>query len=145
MSTQSFKSHARWDPAFHFFLAPILLVNVIFSIIWFCRYHTTHFHAGSWIVIMSIALLLLAGKARGYALKVQDRLIRMEEKTRLALLATPAELAEFDSHTTDQYIGLRFASNPEVVELARRAVREKLDRKQIKAAIKSWRPDNERV
>jgi hypothetical protein len=96
-------------------------------------------------VIVALALLLLAFKSRMYALKVQDRVIRAEEKLRIASLVTPSELIELDSLTLDQYIALRFASNPELPELARRAVREKLDRKQIKQAIVSWRADYDRV
>jgi hypothetical protein len=54
-------------------------------------------------------------------------------------------LAELDSLTMKQYIALRFASNPELPELARRAIREKLDQKQIKQSIMSWRADDYRV
>jgi hypothetical protein len=96
-------------------------------------------------VLVSIALFLVALKARVYVTKVQDRVIRLEERLRLASLVTPSELVELESLTTDQLIGLRFASNPELPELARRAVREKLSRKQIKESIVSWRPDNDRV
>jgi hypothetical protein len=96
-------------------------------------------------VFVAIALLLLAFKARTYALKVQDRVIRVEEKLRIASLVSASELIELDSLTIDQYIGLRFASNPELPELARRAVREKLTQKQIKQAVVSWRADHYRV
>jgi len=87
----------------------------------------------------------MLSKMRSYSLKVQDRVIRLEEKVRLASLVSASELAELESLTIAQYVALRFASNPELPELARRAVREKLTRKQIKEAIKSWRPDEYRV
>lgn len=143
--TQDFKHHTRWDPPFHYFLAPVLLLNLAFSITYVVRHYPDHCKLGGWWIVMSLALFILAGKARGYALKAQDRVIRLEEKLRLLQLCSPEELVELDSLTIDQYVGLRFASNPELPELARRAIREKLTRKQIKESIKSWRADNDRV
>jgi cell division protein ZapA (FtsZ GTPase activity inhibitor) len=85
------------------------------------------------------------GAARMAALRAQNRVIRLEEKIRMATLFTPQELVELESLTMQQLIALRFASNPELLGLARRAVREKLEPKQIKEAIVSWRPDYDRV
>jgi hypothetical protein len=142
---QSFKNHTRWDPIFHFIIMPALVLNVVVASVWYHHHYYQHVHSGAWVVFMTIILLLVAEKARSNALKVQDRTIRLEEKLRLAALCTPEQLAEFDSLTTKQYVALRFASNPELLDLARRAVREHLDGKAIKAAIKSWRPDHDRV
>ncbi|QMV18336.1 hypothetical protein GOB94_06270 [Granulicella sp. 5B5] len=142
---QSYKNHARFNPLFHFTIVPILLVNFIFAIVYAVRHYPQHFHLALWWIVMSITLLLIASMARGSAMTVQDRVIRLEERMRLAQLASPGELAELESLTMKQYIGLRFASNPEVVELARRAVRENLDCKQIKEAVVSWRADEHRV
>ena len=142
---QSFKNHTRFDPIFHYVLIPVMLINIIFSITFYIRHYRQHIHSGLWLIVMSIALLLLTGMCRGYALKVQDRIIRMEEQLRLAAIISPSELIELDSLTIRQYVALRFASNPELPELARRAVRENLTNKQIKENIKSWRADNDRV
>jgi hypothetical protein len=142
---QSYKNHTRWDPIVHFFVFPVLLLNIVFTGWWYGRHFHEHVHSGAWLILVAVALFLLAGKARGYALKVQDRVIRLEERARLAQLATESELIELESLTMQQYIGLRFASNAELPDLARRAVREKLTLKQIKEAIVSWRPDNDRV
>lgn len=140
---QSFQSHTRWDPAFHFFLAPVFLINVVLTGIWISHHHE---HPGDfWPLVLALAFVVLTVKVRSYSLKVQDRVIRLEERARLKELCTPAELAELDSLTVRQYVALRFASNPELPELARRAVRENLNSKQIKAAIKSWRADHHRV
>ncbi len=145
---QTFKNHARFDPAFHFFLLPMLILNLAFAI-----YATIHswqdtrpyHHRHLWWIAMSIVLFVIAGKARGYALKNQDRLIRLEEQLRLADLVPEDKLGLVDALTTDQYIGLRFASDAELPALAARAVAENLNRKQIKALIVTWRPDNERI
>ena len=142
---QSYKNHTRFDPAFHFFLAPILLLNVPLTAVWYWHHRWQHAHSGPWAVLVAVALLVLATEMRVYSLKVQDRVIRLEERLRLASLVSPAELAELDSLTIRQYVALRFASNPELPELARRAVRENLTGKQIKQAIVSWRADNHRV
>ena len=87
----------------------------------------------------------MAGLSRGYALKNQDRLIRLEEQLRLADLLPEDQLSLIDALTVDQFVGLRFASDAEVAALAHRAVTEHLDRKQIKQAITTWRPDNQRI
>ncbi len=142
---QSFKNHTRWDPVFHFFIAPILLLNIIATGFWYHNHRADHVHSGMWLILISVVLFLLALKARTYALKVQDRAIRIEERMRLASLVSPSELIEIESLTMRQYVALRFASNAELPDLARRAVREKLSEKQIKESIVSWRADDYRV
>jgi hypothetical protein len=142
---QSFKNHTRFDPAFHFFILPVLLLNLILAI-----YATIHRwpsfpHMHLWWIVMSVVLFVMAGVFRGYALKNQDRLIRLEEQLRLADLLSEDQLGLIDALTVDQYVGLRFASDTEVAALAQRAVTENLDRKQIKQAIINWRPDNNRI
>lgn len=142
---QSFKNHGRFDPLFHFFIAPLCLINVVVVFLWYWHHRYEAVHIGPWAVLMSVVLLLLVTKVRSYALRDQDRIIRLEERLRLASLLSAGELAEVSSLTTRQLIGLRFASDPELPELARRAVRENLTEKQIKQAIVAWRADNERV
>jgi hypothetical protein len=142
---QSFQNHARFDPPFHFVLMPLLLLNLIFAI-----YATIHSwpgfaHTHLWWIGMSIVFLLMAGISRTYALKNQDRLIRLEEQLRLADLLDEEQLGLIDTLTVDQYVGLRFAADAEVAALAQRAVAENLTRKQIKQAITTWRPDNHRI
>ena len=142
---QNFKNHARFDPAFHFFLAPMTLLNLAFSI-----YATIHAwpgfrHTHLWWIAMSIVLFVIAGLSREYAAKNQNRIIRLEEQLRLADLLSEGQLGLVDALTMDQYIGLRFASDAELPSLAARAVAENLTRKQIKQLIVSWRPDNDRI
>jgi len=142
---QNYKNHGRYDPAFHFFLVPVLLLNVAAAITWYVRHRPTHIHSGPWIILLSVALFVLAGLTREYALKAQDRVIRLEERLRIASIVSPSELVELDSLTMKQYVALRFASNPELPDLARRAIREKLTPKQIKQSIVAWRADNNRI
>jgi len=139
MPAQSFKSHTKWDPLFHFVISPILLVNVILAVrhAWAYPAYTTIV-----AVVLAIALFLLAFKMRLYSLKVQDRLIRLEERLRLQGQLPAADLARLSE---SQLVGLRFASDEEVVALAQKALAGNWTQKQIKAAIKTWRPDHFRV
>jgi hypothetical protein len=142
---QDFKNHTRWHPAFHFFLVPLLLINIGFAITYCVRHYSQHRHLAPWMIVMALVLFMIAEMARGNAMKVQDRVIRLEEKLRIASLVSASELVELESLTMRQYVALRFASNVELPDLARRAVREKMDSKQIKGAIKAWRADEDRV
>jgi hypothetical protein len=84
-------------------------------------------------------------KLRTYPLKVQDRVIRLEERLRLQSLASAEWHAQIYRLTEDQLIGLRFAADDEVVDLAKLALEQNLNRKQIKERIKNWRADNWRI
>ncbi|MGB7267091.1 MAG: DUF6526 family protein [Terracidiphilus sp.] len=140
--TQNLKSHGRFDPLYHFFLAWIFLANVIIATV----YATGHLSFYSvWLVVLSIAAFLLVFKVRSYPLKVQDRVIRLEERLRLQALAPAEWHSQIYRLTEDQLIGLRFAADDEVVELAKQALEHNLNRKQIKERIRDWRSDNWRV
>ena len=139
---QSLKNHSRLDPPFHMILFPVLIVNLILAIVHLLRHFSFH---SAWLVVLSLAVFILYAKTRLYALKVQDRVIRIEERLRLQALAPTAWQAPILQLSVDQLIALRFASDEEVVELAREALDEKLTRQQIKERIKNWRADNWRV
>jgi hypothetical protein len=139
---QSLKNHGRFDPFFHFFLAPILLANLVSSIVGLVH-RRDFFHW--WIFVLSFAAIILLFRLRSYPLKVQDRVIRLEERLRLQALAPEAWHAQIYRLNEDQLIGLRFAGDGEVVELAKQALEHNLTRKQIKERIKDWRADEWRV
>jgi hypothetical protein len=84
-------------------------------------------------------------KTRTYALKVQDRVIRLEERLRMEKLLPPELMSRFEELSVGQIVGLRFASDGELPALVLRALDERLDPKQIKKAIQTWRPDTHRV
>ena len=140
-SPQNFANHTRLDPLFHFFVLPVFLITFIVTVVLLVQ------HPGwlsAWRVVVALALLLAVLKMRMYALKVQDRVIRLEERLRLAGLM-PSQRAQIMLLSEDQLIGLRFAADEEVVALAGRAATEKLGRKDIKKAVKNWRGDHWRV
>jgi len=141
---QSAKSHAKWDPLFHFVLAPLCLALVIVSITEAVHHRAHLLFLDIFPVLVALALLLLNMKTRLYALKNQDRIIRLEEQVRLHRLMA-LESSTVDALSLDQLIGLRFASDAEAPDLARRAIRENLNRKQVKEAVVTWRPDEFRA
>ncbi len=141
---QNFANHTRFHPAFHFLLAPIFLINVFVSLWSGWKSFAVHPFAAIWGVVVAVGLLGLLTLARTYALKVQDRVIRLEERLRLASLpaAVPGQLPEL---TARQLIALRFASDAEASGLASRAVVEQLTPRQIKESVRVWRADHHRV
>jgi hypothetical protein len=141
-SPQNFKNHGRLDPPYHMVFVTVLAVNVY--IVGLFAYRHLNFYT-AWLVILSIAVFIPVIKLRSYPLKVQDRVIRLEERLRLQALAPAEWHTQIYRLSEDQLIGLRFASDDEVVELAKQALEEKLTRKQIKERIKSWRPDDWRI
>jgi chromate transport protein ChrA len=142
---QTFKNHARFSPPFHFVLVPILLLNLIFSIYDTVHRYPAHKYLFHWWIVMSLALLLMAALGRMQAMKAQDRIIRLEERLRLATLLPPNEQSHIGEFTTGQLIALRFASDAELPALARRTLTQNLEPKAIKQAIENWRADNLRV
>lgn len=141
-SAQNNANHSRLDPPFHFFILPVLAFSWVVSVYECVR------HPGllaGWSVVFVTAVVATAVKARMYALKVQDRVIRLEERLRLAGLLPESQRPQIAKLSEDQLIGLRFASDEEVPALAQRALAQNLSRKDIKQAIQHWRPDYWRV
>jgi hypothetical protein len=146
---QTFANHTRVDPPFHFFLLPVFGLGVILALIHFFAHITEggfrdHFHAFL-LILLAVALLLTILKMRMYAVKVQDRVIRLEERLRLASLLSDPLRSRIPELTEDQLIGLRFASDAELAGLVERTLNEELSRADIKKSIKNWRPDYWRV
>jgi hypothetical protein len=139
---QNLKNHGRVDPPYHFFLFGILVVNLVLVSIHMFRHPSL---LTGWLLVLSVAVFVLFFKIRLYPMKVQDRVIRLEERLRLQALAPAEWHTQIYRLTEDQLIGLRFAADDEVVELAKQALEQNLDRKQIKERIQSWRADTFRV
>jgi len=146
---QTFANHARFDPAFHFFVIPVFTLALILTLIHFFAHIThggfrEHFHSFL-LVLLAAALLVTVFKVRLYAVRVQDRVICLEERLRLTALLPERLRSRIPELTEGQLIALRFASDAEVEKLTERALTEKLSRADIKKAIQNWRPDYWRV
>jgi hypothetical protein len=140
---QSFKNHAKFVPAFHFFVVPVLTANALWLTSPAIRHPTTE------TVIAALtggALVTTAFLARVFALRVQDRIIRLEMRLRLRELL-PADLqARIPEFTPSQLVALRFAGDRELPTLARRVLDDRIgDRKAIKAMIQDWQADHLRA
>ena len=142
---QNYKNHVRFDPPWHFFIVPLLILDIVFAIYATIHHWPQHRALFIWWIIMAIVLLLAVGRARMHSLKAQDRIIRLEERLRYANLLPPDLLARCSALTQPQIIGLRFACDAELPGLVKRALDENLSQKQIKQAIATWRPDYARM
>jgi hypothetical protein len=139
---QTFANHARLDPLFHFFVLPVFGLSTLAAIVLFLWHPSLH---SAWRSVLIAAATVAVFKIRLYALRVQDRVIRLEERLRLASLLPQSSRSRIPEFTEGQLLALRFASDVEVAKLAERALAEKLSRADIKKAIQTWRPDYWRV
>jgi hypothetical protein len=139
---QSLQNHTKLDPSFHLFLMPVALLLLIAAI--YNLYQNLTLSAVAHLVAAVWAIIALF-KIRLYALKVQDRVIRLEERLRFEKLLPPALNARFYELTEQQIIALRFASDGEVPGLVEKTLAGSLPPKGIKQAVQNWRPDYWRV
>ena len=137
---QNFQNHVRVVPPYHMFVFGVFLINLGTSI-----YRLVKF-GYSWDALVNfllgVALVVLFFYARIFVLTVQNRVIRLEMRLRLAELL-PADLRpRIPEFTVDQLVSLRFACDAELPALARKVLNEKLsDRKVIKQLVKDWQAD----
>src|ERR1700675_2594113 len=139
---QTFANHSRFDPPYHFFVVPVFFLLAIAGTVHFIRrpgWHT------ALMFVVAVALATAVSKIRTYGLRLQDRVIRLEETIRLNALLSEQLRSRIPELTEAQLIGLRFASDAEVAALTARALSEKLSRADIKKAIQTWRPDYWRI
>ena len=140
---QTYENHTRWHAPFHFFVAPVLLTNVVVAFVQL--YRAPGLDTGWWVVV-SVALLVMAGLTRINPLKAQDRIIRLEESLRFYQLL-PQDLADrAASLRMGQIVALRFASDEELEGLVREVLEGRLKKSdEIKSAVRNWRADTFRV
>ena len=141
--TQDYKTHRQFVPLFHFFVVPILLINLGVEI---SRLFQNQTGSQIWAVIVAAALAGLAFATRGMAVKAQDRIIRGEERQRLSSLLPAEHRDKVNDLTPKQLAALRFASDDEAPDLAQRTMTgEFKTQNDIKKAIRNWRADIHRV
>ena len=140
---QTYANHTRFDPPFHYFLAPGALVLIVLTIMNVFR-HSSQFDA--WILLL-MAILFFAALflVRLYPLKAQDRIIRLEERLRLQTVLSTPLARRVPELTEAQLIALRFASDNELPALVEKALAAKMPARDIKKNIVAWRADTFRV
>jgi hypothetical protein len=140
---QTLENHARLHPPFHFFVLPGATIALILAITNVVRHYEL---LEAWTLVVLAAVGLMAGLlSRINALKAQDRVIRLEERLRLAAILNEAQKAKIAELTESQLIAIRFASDGELSALVDKAVQNKLSNKDIKKSIVHWRADTFRV
>ena len=140
--SQSFANHAKMVPLYPYWTTLFLIVPTVY----FAYVAVTAFSWGALMtVVFAVGVVLAAFFARAFPLGVQDRVIRLEERIRMEHL--PEDLrARIDEIPTDLIIGLRFAADHELEGLVRRVLDGELsDRKSIKATVRNWRADYQRI
>jgi hypothetical protein len=140
MTQQNFSNHGKTVPLFHYFVLPVFAFNFVWSLY---RLKTLHFSPDGLVgAVVAAALVVAVLYARIFALAVQDRVIRLEERLRFATLL-PDDLKPFiEEFTVAQLVSLRFASDAELPALARRVLDENVqNRRQIKQMVRNWRGD----
>ena len=143
MKQQNYSNHLRWFPLFHFVAAPILVGYLVWTV-W------AAFQAPSadriWTAVFALGVFIAALASRAMAVRVQDRVIRLEMRLRLAAIL-PADLrADIPRLTPSQLVALRFASDGELPALVRQVLSGTLaDQRAIKKAIVSWQADHLRA
>jgi hypothetical protein len=142
-AAQNYKNHTRFYPPFHFFVMPILLINVIVE--------GRHFWANpnrstGFALLLALALAMLALTARAMALKAQDRVIRLEMNARMRALLPSDLVARLGDVKPSHLVALRFAGDRELPDLVRAVLAGTLTTpKAIKLQIKDWQGDYLRV
>jgi len=139
---QNYANHTRLDPLFHVFLLPVAGVNVLVAIWNLVRNPGL---GSAWFVVLALAGVVAVVKIRTYALKVQDRVIRLEERLRLAQLVAEPLRSQIGDLTEAQLIALRFAPDAEVPALVEKALSGTMLPRDLKQAVVNWRPDYFRV
>jgi hypothetical protein len=139
---QNYSNHRRFVPLYHFVLSLLLVLNLGWTVWRLIRQFSAETVFG---LLLAIALVIMFYYVRGFPLAVQDRLIRLEERLRLQEVLPEELRVHITDLTTDQLIGLRFASDEEVPKLVPEIFEGKLGgREEIKKKVESWRPDYSR-
>lgn len=140
---QTMQNHARFVPPYHFVTSALLLLNLVWSVIQLFRAPGFGAVVG---LLLAVALILMGWYMRAFPISVQDRLIRLEERLRMERLL-PADLKpRINDFSRTQLIALRFASDAELPDLARKVLTENIQELgRIKAMVKNWRADHWRA
>ena len=140
MADQNFSNHVKFVPTYHFFVLPVFVLNFVQSIYGMIRPGFTW--SGLVHFLTALALVVFAFNARIFALRVQDRVIRLEERLRFTRLLPDDLKPRIGEFTTGQFVALRFASDEELPGLARKVLNDKItDIKAIKQMVQHWRGD----
>jgi hypothetical protein len=140
---QNYGNHARYFPLVHFVLFPLLTLNFLYQVV---RLYQMPGVDRAVFTLLSLLFVGMIFAARSQVLKVQDRVIRLEEQLRYRDVLPPELASRAGELSIGQSIALRFASDDELADLFRRACDKEMNSaKEIKLAVKEWRADHHRA
>jgi len=140
---QTLANHVRLHPPFHFFLLPVASIGLVLAVVNVVRHYDL---LASWaLVLVAMAAAVAGSLSRTNALKVQDRVIRLEERIRLAAILNDSLRSRIEELTESQLIALRFSSEAELPGLVEKSLNSKMSSADIKKSIVNWRADIFRV
>ena len=139
--SQSYANHRRIDPAYHWVAFGLWILLLVVA----CMHAYHHIAGSKTMIVLLVFLFILMLKIRTYALRVQDRVIRLEETLRMRAILPAAQQADIARLRPGQFVALRFAADGELAERVAEALREDLKGEAIKKRIQTWRPDEFRV
>lgn len=142
--TQTFANHRRYFPLYHYFTVPVLGVNVVVALVVAVRHPDGVLRW--WAFVVAVALLAGVVANRASTLIVQDRLIGLEMRLRLAAVLPPELRTRIPEIGVRQLVGLRFASDAELPDLVTRCLAGELRTSDdVKQRVQVWRPDHLRA
>ena len=136
---QDYAHHRRFDPWYHFVAFALVLLVLVLALVQLFR------HGAVFPLPVALVLAILYLKVRTYALRVQDRLIRLEETLRMQAVLPEALRPRISHLKPGQMVALRFAADQELADRVTEALAEDLGGEAIKKRIQVWRPDTFRV
>jgi len=139
----SYKTHRAYDPLYHFFVIPVLGINVLLDAYILFRRPVW---LNVWALVFGLALVALAWRVRFFPLRIQDRLIRLEETLRLQSVLPDDLRGRIGEISTRELIALRFCTDEELPEHVRAIYAgDYRGGENVKSRIKTWRPDPHRI
>lgn len=140
---QSFENHAKMVPLYHYWATALVVTPTLYFLyLTVTSFSMTHLM----LLAFAVGVIILGLFARVFPLGVQDRVIRLEERLRMERILPDDLKARINDVSTDHLVGLRFAPDEELADLVRRVQAGELKtRKDVKAAIKTWRADHQRI
>ncbi len=140
--TQTLANHSKMVPGYHYLTPGLIVVTLLWAAWNLIRRPDL---STAIAVLFVIAVAGTTYYARVFALKVQDRLIRLEERQRMAALFPEDLRGRIDELSVSQMVALRFASDGELADLVREVLDQGIhQRTEIKKKIREWRPDYQR-
>ncbi len=140
---QTYENHRRFMPLHHFVAFPLLLGYLGFTVVEMVRGPglSELFH-----LAFAVGVMVLFFTSRIMALTVQNRVIRLEMRLRLAQVLPDPLRGRIDELSMGQLVALRFASDAELPVLVERTLAGAFgSRDAIKREIRDWQPDRLRA